>query len=108
MSARIISRKFILLAVLVTMLAVNVLFPLSQVDAQTWVLTVTTDGSNLNVRSGPGTNYSVIGQFANGTDVTWEDDDGKSSGEWAYVKGIGTNGKTISGYCYQWYLVHEN
>ena len=27
---------------------------------------VVTDGGNLNVRSGPGLNYSVIGKFANG------------------------------------------
>lgn len=31
---------------------------------------VTTNGANLNVRSGPGTNYSIVGSLANGTNVT--------------------------------------
>lgn len=31
---------------------------------------VQTNGANLNVRSGPGTNYSIVGSLANGTHVT--------------------------------------
>ena len=31
----------------------------------------TSDGSNLNGRSGPGTEYPVICRFANGTSLTW-------------------------------------
>ncbi|QNU67275.1 SH3 domain-containing protein [Ruminiclostridium herbifermentans] len=100
--------KKIRTALIASILGLSLILGQGIACAQTWVLTVNTDGSNLNVRSGPGTNYSIIGKFANGTDVTWEDDDGKSSGDWAYVTGVSTNGKTISGYCYQWYLIHEN
>lgn len=32
--------------------------------------TVNTSGANLNVRSGPGTNYSIVGSLADGTRVT--------------------------------------
>lgn len=62
----------------------------------------TQDGSNLNVRSGPGTNYKIVGKFANGTIVHYaivQDYE-----DWTWVTGKGTNGKTISGYVKDSYL----
>lgn len=45
---------------------------------------VHTNGGPLNVRRGPGTNYSIIGSLSNGESVArvgWNSD-----GEWSYVK----------------------
>lgn len=62
---------------------------------------VITDGSNLNVRSGPGTNYSIVGKLANGTIVTYSY---ISPVGWDYIWGIDINGKEISGYVSSAYL----
>lgn len=69
---------------------------------------VKTDGGNLNVRSGPGMSYSVIGQFANGTIVTFGFIDPIPSKDWTHVKGIGTKGETLTGYCNNAYLVDDD
>lgn len=73
--------------------------------SESWILQVKTDGSNLNVRSGPGTNYSIVGKFANGTLVTFGYMDPIPSTDWTYVWGTGTNGQHLSGYCHNDYLV---
>jgi uncharacterized protein YraI len=44
-------------------------------------LVVSTSGNPLNIRSGPGTGYSVIGSLANGTTVTLA----SQSGNWIHV-----------------------
>lgn len=59
-------------------------------------LTVTTKGSNLNVRSGAGTENDVVGKFPNGTAVTLVK---KPQADWHVV----TNGE-ITGYCHTNYL----
>ena len=61
---------------------------------------VKTDGGNLNVRSGPGTSYSVIGQFANGqiVNIDMQSDHIEEKG-WCYAGGDDCNtGKYIKGY----------
>ena len=65
---------------------------------------VITDGSNLNVRSGPGTNYSIIGKFRNGQiiDVSFMQDAG--IGPWVYAGGVDAiTGKYINGYIHEDY-----
>jgi len=57
----------------------------------------TSDDSNLNGRSGPGTEYPVICRFANGTSLTWsvfpENNATDSQGrEWMAVSGVDING----------------
>ena len=42
---------------------------------------VATNGSNLNIRKGPGTNTAVLGSLKNGTKVTVN----STSGNWAYI-----------------------
>lgn len=65
---------------------------------------VYTRGDNLNVRSGPGTNYSIIGSFANGSLI--EIPNGNSSDEWVYATGTDAySGKTISGYINSAYYI---
>lgn len=54
--------------------------------------TVTTNGSNLNVRSGAGIDFNIIGKLANGTEITVKDEkDGwyriEFPAEYAYVCG---------------------
>jgi len=79
--------------------------PVQQAHASDeWTAVVTTDGSNLNVRSGPGANYSIIGKFANGTVVNYGAIDPIPSADWTYVWGKDINGKSISGYCHNDYL----
>ncbi len=53
-------------------------------------ITIATNGSSLNVRSGPGFGYPVIGSFANGTTVRTS---GKVSGGWVQL----ANGGWVSG-----------
>lgn len=57
-------------------------------------------GGKLNIRSGPGTNYSRIGQAADGSIVDVLDD---SNAEWWRVKQ-----GDITGYCMSKYLLPEN
>ena len=56
---------------------------------------VATNGSNLNVRSGPGTYAYILGSLKNGTKVTIK----YTNGHWAYI----TAGK-LSGYVSMNYL----
>lgn len=61
---------------------------------------VKTDGSNLNVRSGPGTNYSIVGKFANGAVVNipyMQPSDSTRIWNWAFGNDADT-GKRIEGY----------
>lgn len=69
-----------------------------------YVYKVCTDGGNLNVRSGLGTNYSIVGQIANGSyvDVSFMQDAGIAP--WVYGSGISTTGKEISGYMHGDYI----
>lgn len=73
----------------------------------------TSDGSNLNGRSGPGTEYSVICQYANGTSLTWSvfpennatDSQGRS---WMCVNGRTTTGENKTAWVCEEYLRFEN
>lgn len=67
---------------------------------------VKTDGSNLNVRSGPGTNYSIVGKFANGTIVDIPFMQPSDIGDsWWYAYGNDANtGKSIEGYVHRDYI----
>lgn len=61
---------------------------------------VKTDGSNLNVRSGPGTDYSIIGKFANGAviDIPFmQPSESTYTWRWAHGDDADT-GKRIQGY----------
>lgn len=49
---------------------------------------VNTNGSNLNVRTGPGTNYGIASQFGNGTAVNVY----STTGSWAKVSANGVTG----------------
>ena len=65
---------------------------------------VVTNGGNLNVRSGPGFGYSVIGQFANGQviDVSFWQESGIYP--WVYATGTDCNtGNYIGGYIHSDY-----
>ncbi|MDE7001249.1 MAG: SH3 domain-containing protein [Lachnospiraceae bacterium] len=72
----------------------------------------TSDGSNLNGRSGPGTEYPVICRFANGTSLSWSvfpennatDSQGRS---WMAVTGTDINGKQKSAWVCEDYLRFE-
>lgn len=69
----------------------------------------TSDGSNLNGRSGPGTQYSVICKYANGTQLFWSvmpdqnatDSQGRS---WLCVSGKTTTGVTMQSWVCEDYL----
>lgn len=59
----------------------------------------TPGGGNLNGRSGPGTEYPVICQFANGTSLNWSVFDGSAvdsqGNEWTEVRGIDIYGNDV-------------
>ncbi len=66
---------------------------------------VITEGGNLNVRSGPGTNYSVIGQFANGAALDMPYVTPACPPGWDYVYGDDCHtGKRIGGYVSSQYI----
>ena len=56
--------------------------------------TVTTSSSNLNIRSGPGTSYAVVGSLAKGTVISVT----KISGTWAYTTYNGVSGWVSTDY----------
>lgn len=67
---------------------------------------VVTEGGNLNVRSGPGTNYSVIGQFANGSLLDMLYVGPICPNGWEYVYGDDCHtGERISGYVSSQYII---
>lgn len=77
---------------------------LSQAGSARYQYHVITDGSNLNVRSGPGLNYSIIGKFKNGQiiDVSYMQEAGIYP--WVYAGGIDANtGNYIYGYIHSDY-----
>lgn len=65
-------------------------------------VSVHTKGSRLNIRSGAGTNNSVIGSIENAADIKVLDDDGKSN--WVHI--VTSDGK--EGYVYRDYLEDLN
>lgn len=73
---------------------------------------VNTDGSNLNGRSGPGTEYSIVCKYANGTRLYWSvmpsengyDSQGRS---WMRVTGMATTGKEMTAWVCEDYLRFE-
>ena len=71
---------------------------------------VNTEGGNLNCRSGPGTEYSIVGKFKNGTQLGWSIFGGIDSlgREWTYVDGKDINGKLIMGWVLDSYLRYED
>lgn len=69
-----------------------------------YVYKVVTDGGNLNVRSGPGTNYSIIGQIANGSYVNISFMQDANISPWVYGSGTSTTGVEITGYMHGDYI----
>lgn len=73
----------------------------------------TSDGSNLNGRSGPGTEYPVICKYANGTQLGWsvmpENNAIDSQGRrWSHVSGRTTTGATMEAWVCDDYLRFES
>ena len=70
-------------------------------------LYVKTDGGNLNVRSGAGTEYAIVGKLANGTKIDgWSifgrvDSEGRS---WTNITAKDINGKSVTGWVLDEYL----
>lgn len=57
---------------------------------------IKTSGSNVNLRSGPGTNYPIIAKIPNNSTITKISD--FSNGEWAKTVFVGEGGKEYIGY----------
>ncbi len=73
----------------------------NEVELEDWTaknvqLKVVTKGSNLNVRSGAGTDNDVVGKFANGANVTLVK---KVAADWYEVQD-----ENVKGYCHTNYL----
>lgn len=63
---------------------------------------VVTDGGNLNVRSGPGTEYSIIGRLPNGS--YFMADFMQQYADWMYGTGTDVSGTEVTGYVYEKYI----
>jgi uncharacterized protein YgiM (DUF1202 family) len=62
---------------------------------------VKVSSGNLNVRSGPGTNYKIVGKLKNGTKLLGYSVFGKIDSEgygWTSIRAIDINGKEVSGW----------
>ena len=78
--------------------------PIEYIEESKFGCRVKTTSGNLNVRSGPGTNYPIIGRFANGSivDISIFADE---KGDWIVAGGIDVStGKMINGWINQNYL----
>ena len=71
------------------------------------MLYVKTNGGNLNVRSGPGTEYEIVGKLANGTKILGWQYVGKIDSEgrgWMDIRAIGIDGEEVNGWVLDDYL----
>ena len=78
--------------------------PIEYIEESKFGCRVRTTSGNLNVRSGPGTNYPIIGRFANGSvvDISIFADE---KGDWIVAGGKDVStGKMINGWVNQNYL----
>lgn len=67
--------------------------------------TATVNATNLNVRSGPGTSYSVVAKLSRGTGVTVINEANASDGAlWYQIRFAGSNGAEVTGYVSNSYL----
>ncbi|MEY8356361.1 dockerin type I domain-containing protein [Lachnospiraceae bacterium 54-53] len=65
----------------------------------------TVNASSLNVRSGPGTTYSIVTKLTNGASVTVVDEKNASDGAlWYQIRFAGSGGQTVTGYVSKSYL----
>lgn len=65
----------------------------------------TVKATSLNVRSGPGTSYSIVGKLSNGTGVTVVGEDTASDGvRWYQIRFTGSGGAETTGYVSNSYL----
>ncbi len=65
----------------------------------------TVNASTLNVRSGPGTSYSIVTKLTNGAAVTVVNEKNGSDGAlWYEIRFNNSNGQTVSGYVTKSYL----
>ncbi|WP_313582882.1 dockerin type I domain-containing protein [Lacrimispora sp.] len=65
----------------------------------------TVNATTLNVRSGPGTTYSVVTKLTNGASVTVIDEKNASDGAlWYQIRVSGSGGQTVTGYVSKSYL----
>lgn len=67
--------------------------------------TATVNATTLNVRSGPGTTYSIVTKLANGASVTVVNEkNGSDGGLWYEIRFNNSNGQTVTGYVTKSYL----
>ena len=65
----------------------------------------TVNATSLNVRSGPGTTYSVVTKLTNGAAVTVIDEKNASDGAlWYHIRFSNSNGSAVSGYVSKSYI----
>lgn len=65
----------------------------------------TVNATTLNVRSGPGTTYSIVTKLTNGASVTVIDEKNASDGVlWYQIRFAGSGGQTVTGYVSKSYL----
>ena len=70
-------------------------------------LYVKTNGGNLNVGSGAGTEYKIVGKLANGTEILGWSYVGKIDSEgrgWTDIRAIGIDGEEVNGWVLDDYL----
>lgn len=60
-----------LLTAIMLSAGVNVSAQTAQPRSEYDLCYVNTNGSNLNCRKGPGTEYALVGKFSNGTQLSW-------------------------------------
>lgn len=60
--------------------------------------------TSLNVRSGPGTGYSIVGKLPYGAAVTVLSEEGAGSGTWYQIRFTGSGGNQVSGYVLSDYI----
>ncbi|MDR3085017.1 MAG: SH3 domain-containing protein [Christensenellaceae bacterium] len=92
--------KKLLALILVALLCLAMAAPALAADEVGAVVTARA----LNLRSGAGTNHSILGSYPRGTLVSVE----SITGSWAKVALLGANGEHIEGWMYTGYLALTN
>lgn len=100
------ARKFavLLASVLVVESFVGAVSPYINTYAYT-ERSATVNATSLNVRSGPGTTYSVVTKLTNGVSVTVIDEKSASDGVlWYQIRVVNSGGQTVTGYVSKSYI----
>lgn len=91
--------------------AANINTSSSKVQSEFDTLYIKVSSGNVNVRKGPGTKYAIVGKLRNGTKIIGWSVFGKTDPDgygWTSIRAKDINGKEVSGWVRDDYIIRVN